>query len=389
MLSADGLVTAWQCYSPVSSHNIASTHLHDRRNRRRLPALGGARRTRHGYRRRVIVESRSAWMIRDSAWATGRVTLEGATVMRAHRERAVDTPQPPVWRLRASALVLLGSALVTGAFVGGTPDASATPLPTAVEAWIYPGSVGQATCDVPAELSALASDPIALLKPEYLTVKGNGKLGIETATDLPCNGFSSANLAEVRAAAHQVFVTVSASSPATKSLSATPSKMSAALEATESFVASNGLNGVDLDFEPNDWTDRDVAQIYELRGRPGGCAGPGGARCRGRPRALHHDPWTPSATQTSPRPAPTSSSWPTTMSTTRHALPSRRTVASAGSCLRSEPGPRSRSHRRSPVVRLHDDNLHSSQARYLERALRDHGERARIPAHPCRRREPA
>jgi len=163
-------------------------------------------------------------------------------------------PRRRAWCIRASVLALFASALVAGPFVGSAPDASATPLPTTFEAWIYPASLGQPTCDVPAELSALASDPVALLKPQYLNVKGSGKLSIDTAAELPCNGFSPANLAAVRTAAHQVYVTISAGSRPTKSLLANATKEAAALATIESFVASNGLNGVDLDFEPNDWT---------------------------------------------------------------------------------------------------------------------------------------
>jgi hypothetical protein len=159
----------------------------------------------------------------------------------------------PVWRILGAGVALLGSALVLGPLVG-ISAASATPLPATVEAWIYPGSLGQPTCDVPAELSALDSHPIALLKPEYLTVEGRGKVGIETATQLPCNGFSPSNLAEVRAAARHVYVTVSAGPRPTKQLLASSSKMSTALASIESFVTSNRLNGVDLDFEPNAWT---------------------------------------------------------------------------------------------------------------------------------------
>lgn len=151
-------------------------------------------------------------------------------------------------------VVLFGSLLLAGVFAGSSTAASATPLPTTVEAWIYPASPGQPACDVPAELAALSSDPIALLKPEYLNVSGSGKIRTETAAELPCNGYSPANLAEVRSAASQVYVTVSSGSRPTKSLLANPAKQSAALAGIESFVASNQLNGVDLDFEPNTWT---------------------------------------------------------------------------------------------------------------------------------------
>jgi hypothetical protein len=172
---------------------------------------------------------------------------------RRGRRRTNTQPRRPAWRIRASVLALFGSALIAGPLVASPPDASATSLPTTVEAWIYPGTAGQPTCDVPSELSTLDSDPVALLKPQYLTVRG-GKVRIDTAAEYPCNGFSPANLAEVRAAAQQVYVTVSAGSGATKSLLANASRESTALATIESFVASNGLNGVDLDFEPNDWT---------------------------------------------------------------------------------------------------------------------------------------
>lgn len=155
---------------------------------------------------------------------------------------------------RSSILVVLGSALVVGSVVGGSPTASATPLPTTVEAWIYPSSVGQPACDVPAELASLSANPVSLLKPEYLNLSGTGKIRTETAAQLPCNGYSPANVAAVRSAAQRVEVTVSAGSRSTKSLLGSAAKQSAALTAIEAFVASNNLNGVDLDFEPNNWT---------------------------------------------------------------------------------------------------------------------------------------
>ncbi len=157
-------------------------------------------------------------------------------------------------RVRTSTVALFGSLLLAGLFGGNSPAASGTPLPATVEAWIYPASLGQPACDVPAELAALSSDPIALLKPEYLNVSGGGKIRTETAAQLPCNGYSPANLAEVRSAASRVYVTVSSGSRPTKSLLASPAKEAAALSNIESFVASNQLDGVDLDFEPNTWT---------------------------------------------------------------------------------------------------------------------------------------
>ncbi|HXW34087.1 MAG TPA: glycosyl hydrolase family 18 protein [Acidimicrobiales bacterium] len=124
-----------------------------------------------------------------------------------------------------------------------------------LEAWIYPSAAGQPACDTSSELAAMAADPIGVLKPEYFYVSGSGRVIEETAADgLPCNGYSSANLAEVRPAAQRIYVTVSASSPGVAKLLDNPKHMAAGEQVIESFVAANDLNGVDLDFEPNRWT---------------------------------------------------------------------------------------------------------------------------------------
>lgn len=157
---------------------------------------------------------------------------------------------------------MVTSALVAGALAGpvsapsSAPSAAATALPPTVEAWLYPGSAGEPTCRTAGELSSLAAAPVSLLKPEYLTVTRAGRIATETATALPCNGFSAANLAAVRAAAARVEVTVSAGHSGTRSVLAKPARIAAALSAITSFVAANGLDGVDLDFEPGRWPAR-------------------------------------------------------------------------------------------------------------------------------------
>jgi spore germination protein YaaH len=157
-------------------------------------------------------------------------------------------------RRRILASLLVGAALAIGAAAGPASSASATTLPSTTEAWIYPSSAGQPACDTPAELSALSTSPISVLKPEYLTVGNRGGVSVETAASLPCNGFSPANLAAVRQAAHSVSVTVSAGGAATKAILATASRMQAGVSTITSFVSSYGLNGVDIDFEPNKWS---------------------------------------------------------------------------------------------------------------------------------------
>jgi spore germination protein YaaH len=173
--------------------------------------------------------------------------------MRGAVGRLGATSKPTrVGRWAVSSLLLLTGIVV--ALIGGSTAATATPLPQTVEAWIYPSSSGQPACDVPSELSSLSSAPIAVLKPEYLNVTNAGRVATETAAELPCNGYSPANVAAVRSAAQRVYVTVSAGTRATKALLNKPTHRAIALSAITSFVRSTGLNGVDLDFEPNRWS---------------------------------------------------------------------------------------------------------------------------------------
>ncbi len=158
----------------------------------------------------------------------------------------------PLARRVALCLVLLTA--FTGLLMGRSNVAQAAPLPQTLEGWIYPASLGQPACDVPAELSSLASAPLAVLKPEYLSVTNSGRVTTETAARLPCNGYSHANVTAVRSAAQRVYVTVSAGTCPTKALLNKAAHRATALAAITSFVASNSLNGVDLDFEPNRWS---------------------------------------------------------------------------------------------------------------------------------------
>ena len=159
------------------------------------------------------------------------------------------------WHATFLVLLLLGSTVVIGSSVAARASpASATPLPQTIEAWVYPASAGQPACDVPADLAELAAQAVAVLKPEYLTINTRGRVVTETAANLPCNGFSAANLASVRAAAHRVYVTVSAGTKATKAVLANTTHRATAEASIESFVDSNRLDGVDLDFEPNKWS---------------------------------------------------------------------------------------------------------------------------------------
>lgn len=164
------------------------------------------------------------------------------------------------WRpLRWGTALCLGTLLL-GAAVGPAYSgvAGRVALPKTLEAWIYPSSSGQPACDTSSELAAMAAHPIAVLKPEYFYVSNSGQVDEETAAEgLPCNGFSAANLAKVRTAAKRIYVTVSAGSPGVAALLDNPTRLAAGEAVVEHFVVANHLNGVDLDFEPNQWVPTD------------------------------------------------------------------------------------------------------------------------------------
>ncbi|HLX87861.1 MAG TPA: glycoside hydrolase family 18 protein [Acidimicrobiales bacterium] len=170
------------------------------------------------------------------------------------------------------AAVAFAGSLVAGPGLGGAePAGASTTLPTTVEAWVYPGSAGEPTCKASQELAAMAGAPISLIKPEYLTIGSRGRVLTETAAGLPCNGFSPANLALARAAAQRVYVTVSAGTSGVKGALSNPVRTATAEAAITSFVATNNLDGVDLDFEPNRWTAslwlRFVHMVSDLNGK--------------------------------------------------------------------------------------------------------------------------
>lgn len=157
----------------------------------------------------------------------------------------------------ALAVVLCGAGLAVG------PAFATAPRPATLEAWIYPARAGQPACRVASELSALAADPVDVLKPEYL-VASRGTVQIEDAQSLPCNGFSAANLARVRTAAHRVYVTVSAGTSGVKSLLKNPVRRAMGEQTIESFINAHGLDGVDLDFEPRQWSSAIWAQYMDF-----------------------------------------------------------------------------------------------------------------------------
>lgn len=123
-----------------------------------------------------------------------------------------------------------------------------------VEAWIYPGTPGQATCDVNSELSALLPQSLAAVKPQYLRVTPHGKVSVITAQKMPCNGFRPSSVGKLEVTARHVIVTVAAGPPGVGALLATSASRAAAQRAIVNFVVSNGFDGAELNFEPAGWS---------------------------------------------------------------------------------------------------------------------------------------
>ncbi|MFI9273363.1 hypothetical protein ACIGXM_21980 [Kitasatospora sp. NPDC052896] len=137
-----------------------------------------------------------------------------------------------------------------------TPAGTATPggggparTAPALEAWVYPGSAGEPTCQAPAEYrDGRLRDGV--LKAEYYQVGKDGGLVLQSAADLPCNGFSDTDAADLRAHSTAQYVTVSAMDrPTVAALVDDPSRRSAAVADLTGFTRKIGFTGVDIDFE--------------------------------------------------------------------------------------------------------------------------------------------
>lgn len=122
------------------------------------------------------------------------------------------------------------------------------------QAWIYPGRIGQATCRAPLELSRLAAHAPSVVKPQWLQVTRRGTVSPVTAGAMPCNGFSRAALAQLRAGGRHVVVSVEADPPGVGALLATPEQEVSGARAIAAFVRSNRLAGAELNFAPTSWS---------------------------------------------------------------------------------------------------------------------------------------
>ena len=127
-----------------------------------------------------------------------------------------------------------------------TPSTPPTPSPTGltVMAWVYPGEPG---CNAGREYRD--GRTIDILKPEYFTIN-SGTLELISADSVSCNGFSEANVADLKRYSRQQFVTVSsASTDAMDTFLAGALASPTDITTLVDFVVEHNLTGIELNFE--------------------------------------------------------------------------------------------------------------------------------------------
>lgn len=130
---------------------------------------------------------------------------------------------------------------------------------TAVMAWIYPG---EPSCAAPLEYSALNS--IDVLKPEYFIVNETGELVFLTEETSGCNGYSAANVADMKKYSKAQYVTIASSYAKSMDLFLQNSlQTDANIETLVAFVIENDITGVELDFEDFGGWSPDIYARYK------------------------------------------------------------------------------------------------------------------------------
>ncbi len=111
------------------------------------------------------------------------------------------------------------------------------------QAWIYPGAPA---CKAASEYSGRN---IAVLKPEYFTVGSDGAIVLRTVETDGCNGYSSANAADIKLNSQEQYVTVSSGRANMQKMVSSTILRSSAIKTLTTFVQQEGFTGIELDFE--------------------------------------------------------------------------------------------------------------------------------------------
>lgn len=176
----------------------------------------------------------------------------------------------------ATCAVAAASAAVTVADAGTTSAhrtaAANRPASTtsgvALETWLYGGSTGDSECTAASEY---ADNRVltGALKPEYWSVTSKGTVTLETATSGTCNGYSAADVADLKAHSAYQYPTISGMTTAdVHALVSSSSKRSAAVSQLTSLVVSANLSGVDVDLEDYwSWSAADFSNYKTFLGQ--------------------------------------------------------------------------------------------------------------------------
>ena len=103
---------------------------------------------------------------------------------------------------------------------------------------IFPGSPG---CSAPDEYR---NGSYYILKPEYFRIDQNGDLELLTVSQRGCNGYSQANITDIKAHSEKIFVTVSGEQiPYMRKLLSSSIKRADAISKLLIFLDNNEIDG--------------------------------------------------------------------------------------------------------------------------------------------------
>ncbi len=160
----------------------------------------------------------------------------------SNTEENTVTSDPNTPMLNKDTSIQQNSPVIKESSVVATPAPNTNSL--RVMGWIYPSAPG---CNATAEYSDGRS--IDILKPEFFTVNG-GFLQMFDSTNAECNGFSNSFVAGLKKYSTQQFVTVSSASTGDMdAFFADSTTVDADIDTLVSFVVTNNLTGIELDFE--------------------------------------------------------------------------------------------------------------------------------------------
>ncbi len=127
-----------------------------------------------------------------------------------------------------------------------TPVTISTPKAgTQLMGWVYPG---EPACSASTEYKTIAR--VDVLKVEYFAVTEEGNLDLLTVSNSGCNGYSKANIDDIKKYSSTQYVTISSSDATSMGAFLTKALSDGVhTSALVAFVVDNDITGVELDFE--------------------------------------------------------------------------------------------------------------------------------------------